>query len=82
MGRRKAEQFRDPSEYAGATFISSHRLCPKCKGACRVLVTPKRGNVRGIECTVCKWSQYPGNSPKIGGTLSRAPDGGTETEKP
>lgn len=68
MARPRAEKYRDPSEYAGYTFIPCDLLCPKCKGATRVLVTPKRGNSRGIECTECSWSQYPGNAPTLGST--------------
>jgi hypothetical protein len=75
MGRKTNKTYRDPAEYAGYLFESAVVRCPKCGKPCRLLVSPKRGKARGIECTECTWSQYPGNAPTIHGPLSRKPDG-------
>lgn len=73
MGRRRSSRYRDSAEYAGARFYPSPVVCPKCGGACRSLLTDRLRKPRGIECTVCNWSQYPGNAPPLGPTKENAP---------
>lgn len=68
MARAKNPRYRDPGEHAGYRWRDTHLKCPKCGGACRVLTTPALGNARGIECTACPWSQYPGNAPPLPST--------------
>lgn len=68
MGRNRSKYYRDPGENAGYLWRETALKCPKCGGACKALVTTKLGNARGIECTECPWSQYPGNAPPLSST--------------
>jgi hypothetical protein len=43
-------------------------ICPKCGGATEALFTPSKGKPRGIRCTECPWSQFPGNAPPLSST--------------
>jgi len=73
MGRPRASKYRDPGEHRGYIFRPTALKCPRCGGPCKSLVTKKLGTARGVECTECDWSQYPGNAPPLGSTdASRA----------
>lgn len=46
-----------------------------------MLLTAARGNPRGLECTACPWSQYPGHAPELSSTPESRKEAAAQLER-